>query len=111
MGPVEPTEIRDLAQFEAKFGTRTAGNIALWDALDVFFREGGKRAYVCKGTAPTLAATLAKFHPGLGPGSVSAVGFPLDATGATIQALWAHAPSPQPFRDRRHPGRLYDGRV
>jgi hypothetical protein len=90
VGPTDKSVVvRDLAQFEAEFGTRTGANIELWDALDVFFREGGKRAIVARGVA--LADALDLFHFGQGPGQLSCIGFPLAADAASMEALWPHA--------------------
>jgi hypothetical protein len=84
------TQVFDLPSFEAAFGDRTAGNIALWDAMDVFFREGGKRAYiVVTANATTLPDALELFTRQLGPGQVSAIGLPIDD--AAYEALWSHA--------------------
>lgn len=86
-------EVRDLATFENLFGPRVAGNIPLWDAMDVFFREGGKRAIISRGTAADLPAALAHFPDTLGPGQVSAIGYTLDAENAANATLWTHAQS------------------
>jgi len=86
-----PTVVRDLADFEAQFGIRTAQNIMLWDAMDVYFREGGKRAVVCRGAVSGLQAALDLIPATMGPGQVSAVNYVWDATGATLTALLNHA--------------------
>jgi hypothetical protein len=86
-----PQLVRDLAEFETKFGVRTGVNIALWDAMDVFFREGGKQAWVVRGAIAGLQAALDTLLPTMGPGQVSAVNYTFDATGATLQALISHA--------------------
>jgi len=95
VGPTDKAiEVRDLAQFEDEFGARTAGNIELWDALDVFFREGGKRAYIARGdgaAAADITDAADLFVSGLGPGQVSAIGFPLAADADVAEALWPHA--------------------
>lgn len=71
-------EVTDIASFETKVGTRTAGNTALWDAMDLYFREGGKRALIAK--AATDSATdcllaLGNFPKTLGAGQVMPAGF------------------------------------
>src|SRR4051812_6651519 len=80
------TQVSDLADFENQFGPRLAGNIALWDALDVYFREGGKRAYIAVGTDATA---LDQFTEQLGPGQLSAIGGTPDDT--LLEMLWTHA--------------------
>lgn len=80
------TQVSDLADFENQFGPRLAGNIALWDALDVYFREGGKRAYIAVGTDATA---LDQFTGQLGPGQLSAIGGTPDDT--LFEMLWTHA--------------------
>lgn len=85
----EPVEIRDMATFDSAFGPRTAGNIELWDALDFFFREGGRRAIVVRAASGNLATALSGMVDDLGPGQVSAIGFP--QISATYSALLAHA--------------------
>ena len=80
-GTVE--EVHNLAEFEAKFATRTAGNIALWDYLDFFFREGGRRAYVSPiTTGAGLTAGLTAFNADMGPGQVAGVGLATTDHGA-----------------------------
>ena len=82
-------EVRDLAQFELKFGTRTAANIPLWDAMDTYFREGGKRAIVGRSLIADPSTGLALFPFTMGPGQVSAIGYVPSA--ANNNLLWAHA--------------------
>jgi hypothetical protein len=67
-----------------------------YDYLDVFFREGGQRAWVTAynptAVAPgmtTAAEALATFTPDLGPGQVKVIGEPADA--ALVATLLAHA--------------------
>lgn len=86
-----PQYVRDLAEFETKFGPRTGVNIALWDAMDVYFREGGKRAYVVRGAVAGLQAALDTLLATLGAGQVSAVNYVFDASGATLTSLINHA--------------------
>lgn len=51
-------EVHSLSSFEAAFGARVSYG-ALWDAADVFFREGGTRLMVGRVTGPAaLPATL-----------------------------------------------------
>ncbi len=45
-GPSTATLVQSIADFEAAFSTRTGANTALWDWLDVSFREGLTQAYV-----------------------------------------------------------------
>lgn len=52
MGPVDtPIEIRSLDEFVTKCGSRVSYGL-LYDALDVFFREGGTHAYVGRVVGP-----------------------------------------------------------
>ena len=72
----EAFSVNGLAQFESLIGTRSAtGNQGLWDAMDVFFREGGARA--CLSVARAVADlddALDVFPETLGPGQVSMIG-------------------------------------
>jgi len=55
-GPTVPTLVTSLAEFEAIFGPRVSYSV-LYDAIDVFFREGGGAAYVSRVVGP--AAVIA----------------------------------------------------
>lgn len=76
----------------AGLGTRTGAATAVYDALEVFFNEGGAVAYVSRtvtsGTVVTVTDALGAFTAGLGPGQVIAPG---DETSGTHSALLAHA--------------------
>jgi hypothetical protein len=86
----QASQVTDIPDFERQFGLRAAGNVALWDALDVYFREGGKRAYIVVGADATEAATsLTQFNRQLGPGQLSAIGITPDD--ALLETLWTHA--------------------
>lgn len=92
-GPLDKaTLVRSVADFEAAY-TNRAGAPVLWDYLDVFFREGGSRAYVGRYTTGAggslLAGGLGLFTKGLGPGQVAAPGETPGAT--TYGALLDHA--------------------
>lgn len=52
-----PVLIESMVDYAAKFGARVSYGL-LYDALDVFFREGGSKAYISRvvGPAPVLAA-------------------------------------------------------
>lgn len=56
-GPVVPTAVLSMTDFERVFGARITSSQTLYDALDTFFHEGGRRAYVSRvtGPAPILA--------------------------------------------------------
>lgn len=54
-GPAAPVRITSMSQFERVFGTRQTYSL-LYDALDVYFREGGGSAYVSR----VLGATASK---------------------------------------------------
>jgi len=88
-GPATPTptsvlEISQLADFEGAVSDRSvAANAPSWDALDVFFREGGNHVYFGGYTGSTYDEGLALLDdPRLGPGQVTVVGSALtyDAT-------------------------------
>jgi hypothetical protein len=51
-GPLAPTLIESLEEYEAVFGARVSYGI-LYDSLDAFFNEGGNRAYVTRVVGPT----------------------------------------------------------
>jgi hypothetical protein len=55
IGPVVPTLIQSLDQYVAVFGARTGG-APLYDAADVFFREGGAKLWVS--AIPTTPSML-----------------------------------------------------
>jgi hypothetical protein len=77
-GPTSPTLIRSMADYERIFGQRTSYSV-LYDALDVYFREGGNRAYVSRVVGPAAAiashnlvdasAGVALVAKALGPGA------------------------------------------
>jgi hypothetical protein len=83
--------VRSMADVEAAFATRTS-NTVIWDYLDTFFREGGRRAWVLRYTAGAGAMATAintLFGPDLGPGQVAAPNETPNAT--TYAALADHA--------------------
>ena len=82
-------EVRSVADFEAEYGPRTGPHTAVWDWLDVAFREGLGQAYVgAYATAGSYAAGLNLFDSRLGPGQVAIVGE--TATPAVYDAIQAH---------------------
>lgn len=59
MGPSTPELVRSMSEYEARYGERTTEGMTMWDCLDVFFREGGSRAYIQRVVgADAEAATL-----------------------------------------------------
>jgi len=80
--------VRSIADFATEYGPRSGSNQALYDAIETFFNEGGKRAYVGRHSG-TYSQALDLFVPDLGPGQVSLVGTTNDASVYT--ALTAHA--------------------
>ena len=56
-GRLTPRLVRSMSEFETEFGPRVSYGL-LWDSMDVFFREGGKRAYIARVVGP--AATTGK---------------------------------------------------
>lgn len=86
----EATEIRSINDFEAEYGVRAVDNAALYDYVDAFFREGGRRAFVgAHLAAGTLADGLALLTADLGPGQVAAPGSATDAVDYAL--LLSHA--------------------
>jgi hypothetical protein len=83
-----PTKVQSIADFEVAYATRTGANVALWDWLDVAFREGLTQAYIGGyTTAGDYAAGLGLFDSRLGPGQVTVVGEPASAdVYAAVQA-------------------------
>lgn len=67
----EPVLVRSMSDFATEYGPRAVANQELYDALDTYFAEGGKEAYVGRGVA---GAGLSLFDPDLGPGQVSVIG-------------------------------------
>lgn len=51
-GPLTPVLVRSLDEFVAWFGGRVAYSV-LYDSMELFFREGGNRAYVSRVVGPT----------------------------------------------------------
>lgn len=85
------SECRSLADFVAVHGVRASGNQSLYDYVDTFFREGGKKAYVSGYATNAYAGALALFTADYGPGQV-AIADPAITPGATpYGALLTHA--------------------
>jgi hypothetical protein len=88
-GPSTATLVRSIADFEAAYAPRLGADVALWDWLDVAFREGLTEAYIGGyAAAGDYATALAQFDSRLGPGQVTIVGEP--ATPAVYGAIQAH---------------------
>lgn len=64
-GPTIPTPIASLDEFVSTFGDRQSYS-QLYDALDVFFREGGALAYVLRVIGPTPVKASAKLYDAAG---------------------------------------------
>lgn len=63
-GPVNAAVlVRSLAQYVTTFGARVAYG-SLYDALDVFFREGGSRAYVTRVVGPSAVIATVNLSDG-----------------------------------------------
>lgn len=58
--PAAAGEVRSIGEFEAAFGIRRSDS-PLWDAVDVYFREGGTRAYIGRVIGPTPVTSSATF--------------------------------------------------
>lgn len=86
------TENNSIGDFETNYGARVTDNAALYDAVDAYFAEGGKRAIVSPfdagaGTPQTYEDGLANFTEDMGPGQVSAIGVgPSDTVYADLLA-------------------------
>ncbi len=52
-GPVAPTRVNDLLDFQAKFGGRSGAAALLSDSVELVFGEGGYGVYVSRVTGPT----------------------------------------------------------
>lgn len=89
-GPTDAaTLVQSIADYEAAYGARQGVHVAVWDWLDVAFREGLTQAYVGGyATAGEYAEGLALFDSRLGPGQVVVVGEP--SAPAVYEALQAH---------------------
>lgn len=58
LGPsYTPTAVRSMADFERIFGLRQSYSV-LYDALDVFFREGGNLAYISRVVGPAAVTAF-----------------------------------------------------
>jgi len=55
--------VHSLTEYTAVFGTRSGVGIATYDAVDVFFREGGSQAYISRTNPGTLVAAEAADEP------------------------------------------------
>lgn len=87
--PDEPLLCGSTADYETVFGPRTGPDTAVWDWLDVAFREGLSQAYVLGySAAGGYASTLPVFDSRFGPGQVAIVGEPGSPT--VYAALQAH---------------------
>lgn len=79
-GPVAPQLVSSMADYARIFGVRVSYGM-LYDALEAFFREGGRRAYVARTVGPAAttgflnlldgAAAIALRADALGPGAYS----------------------------------------
>ena len=79
-----------LADYEGAFGPRTDTDVAIWDWLDVAYRNGLNQAYVGSYEAPGgYADGLALLDPRLGPGQIVIVGE--SPSQAVSQAVADHA--------------------
>lgn len=94
VGSTAVNKISGLTEFRDIYGARTATNAAMYDALQVFFAEGGSVAYVVAvataptGTAPdTWGAVLEDFTADLGPGAVAIAGV---ASSTAAEFVGAH---------------------
>lgn len=69
-GPTDrAVEVRSISDYEVNFGARTGAHIPVYDAMDTFFREGGKRAFVGSGVTD-MDDALGLFSKNHGPGQV-----------------------------------------
>ena len=83
------TECHGLDDYEAVYGPRSGAHVAVWDWLDLAFREGVNTVFVAGyAAAGGFEEALAAFDSRLGPGQVTIVGEP--ATPETYEAIQAH---------------------
>lgn len=60
-GPIgTPLLVRSASEFRSFYGVREASDAFLYDSLDVYFREGGKNAYVSRLGGPDQATATAE---------------------------------------------------
>lgn len=62
-GPLSPVLVQSMADYANTFGARVTYGL-LYDALDVFFREGGSKAYVGRAVGPTPVKAAHTFLDG-----------------------------------------------
>jgi hypothetical protein len=74
-GPLGPQLVETLADFRTRFGARVSYG-ALYDALEVFFREGGSRAYISRvvGASAVVAGRTLNDGSAVATIKVSAIG-------------------------------------
>lgn len=69
--PGEPTRVRSMTEYVARFGDRQGGPL-MYDHAETYFREGGHQLWVSSGTDVVDALNL--FTKAYGPGQVSIPG-------------------------------------
>lgn len=73
-GPTDAvTAVQSIGDFATTYGPRGSGNQDLFDAVDTYFAEGGRRAYVGL-HAGDVGDAFDLFDPLLGPGQVAVIG-------------------------------------
>jgi hypothetical protein len=60
-GPLQAKLIQSIAELESVFGDRVSWGV-LYDAVDVFFREGGSKAYIGRVVGPTPVKATANVY-------------------------------------------------
>src|SRR5262245_9369790 len=65
-GPGAARLIQSMSGYEAAYGVRSATSAVLWDALDCYFREGGKRAVISRVLGPAAVAASKIVKDGAG---------------------------------------------
>jgi phage tail sheath protein FI len=87
-GPLSAVLVTSISEFESVFGTRQSYSM-LWDALDVFFREGGSSAYISRvvGPAATIGTLALKDSGAANSLTVSALGPGSYSSGLSIQVV------------------------
>lgn len=88
-GPITPVMIESLAGYTANYGARVSYGL-LYDALDVFFREGGGKAYVCRIVGPNPVLAAHTFLDGSSVSSLVATAKSFGVFGNNIQVAITH---------------------
>lgn len=88
--------VRSLTEYTTRFGGRTAGNEAMFDAAEFYFKEGGSELFVSRyvpdvavpaNDETNIRAALQRFTRDLGPGQMSVPGRTAPATHLSLAVV------------------------